>query len=96
MLPGSEQHNVRKPNAHERLTHLSPGGCTTRSPGHASAHRPAANGDRGEAAARYQNKSAEGGSCRYRKIFDSSDSRSNPPVITDEDFHDCVSFRISK
>lgn len=96
MLPGSEQHNVRKPNAHERLTHLSPGGCTTRSPGHASAHRPAANGDRGEAAAHYQNKRAEDGSCGYRKIFDSSYSRSNPPVITGEHFHNYVSFRRSK
>lgn len=96
MLPRSEQYNVRKPNAHERLTHLSPGGCATRSPGHTSAHRPAANGDRGEAAARYQNKSVEDGSCRYGKIFDSSYSRSNPPVITDKYFHNCVSFRISK
>lgn len=96
MLPGSEQHNVRKPNAHERLTHFLPGGCTTRSLGHTSAHRAAANGDRGEAAARYQNKSVEDGSCRYRKIFDSSYSRSNPPVITDKDFHNCVSSRISK
>lgn len=32
MLPAAEQHNVRKPSAHERLTHFEPGGCRTRSP----------------------------------------------------------------
>lgn len=48
----SKQYNVRKQAAHDRLTHLKPGGCVT-------LVLSSCIGDREEAAAFYHNKSVD-------------------------------------